>query len=774
MPPPPPAEETLLRVRGTVQGVGFRPFVHRTARRLGLRGWVRNDADGVLIKLDGTAERIARFRRALHDEAPPAARVVGIEPAAASAADAPAGPDFAILPSPVAAGPCTVAVPADLALCADCRRELLDPADRRHAYPFINCTQCGPRYSLIEALPYDRARTSMRAFPLCPACAREYADPTDRRFHAEPNACPTCGPHLTLTDPAGAHLATRAAALDLAAAALRAGRIVAVKGVGGFHLMCDATNDATVAELRRRKHREEKPLAVMFPDFASLGRHAVVSAAAAALLASPAAPIVLLPRRADRPLAPTVAPGNPWIGALLPSAPLHVLLLAAVGRPVVATSANLSEEPLCTDNDEARIRLAGLADLHLTHDRGITRPVDDSVVRLTTAGHPILLRRARGHAPAPLALPRALPGVLLCTGAGMKSTIAVAADRQVVLSPHLGDLGNAATQRAFADTVAMLGTLHGRAPTLAVHDKHPDYPSTRFAVRGGLPRLAVQHHLAHVLACLLEHGHPADDVLGLACDGTGYGEDGTVWGGEFILLRQHRAERFGRLRPFRLPGSEAAVRDPRRVALALLTDLAPAAVLARHLGFSEADGHALTLMARSGLNSPLCSSLGRLFDGVSALLGLCAHNSFEGQAPLCLEAAASHAPADAAALPFAVTPATAPGARYELDWRPALAALWPAPADAAASAAGFHRGLAQAFTTLARHAGARTVALTGGCFQNALLLDHAVAALTAAGFHVLTHRLLPPNDNAIAAGQALAALLGLTTVHAPDGAMPAA
>lgn len=769
MPAAPTLTDTLLRIRGTVQGVGFRPFVHRTAVRLGLRGWVRNDAAGVLIRVQGDSAQVAALVTALQHEAPPAAQVDSIERLAPGADEQAVGPQFTILESDTARETApAVSTPPDLALCADCARELFDSADRRHGYAFINCTQCGPRYSLIEHLPYDRPRTTMRAFRMCPTCEREYRDPNDRRFHAEPNACPDCGPQLSLTDAAGNSLVRSSEAIATTAEALRQGRIVAVKGLGGFHLMCDATNETAVAELRRRKHREEKPLAVMFPDLACLRASAEVSPAAGQLLTSSEAPIVLLPRRHDAPLAYSVAPANPWLGALLPYSPLHALLLRAFGGPLVATSANLSEEPLCTDNTEARERLIGIADLHLAHDRDIARPVDDSVVRLPRHGAPILLRRARGFAPRALRLPESLSETLLCVGGQMKNAIAIAADEQVVVSPHIGDLGNAATQAVFERTIATLGELHEVRPQVVVHDKHPDYASTHFAARTGLPQLAVQHHLAHVLACLLEHAHPADDVLGVAWDGTGYGEDGTVWGGEFIRLEKNRAERFARLRPFRLVSGEAAVKDSRRVALGLGHEMDLFGPLCARFHFTELEQSNLRQMLQRRLNSPLCSSAGRLFDGVSALLGLCTRNTFEGQAPLHLEAAAARAPAGRGALPFEVVRSATPGAWLDVDWAPAISQLLRDPRGADEIAADFHRGLARAIVAVATEAHVSTVALTGGCFQNALLHDLACEALTTAGFKVLTHRQLSPNDNSIAAGQALAALWGLTSVDLPS------
>src|SRR5271165_373711 len=753
--------DMAVRVRGVVQGVGFRPFVHRVATRLGLRGWVRNDSEGVLIRAAGPGPAVTELVRALWSEAPAAARVQVVEALPTVAADDDPAAPFAIAPSGPAGLPAAAALPPDMALCGECRAELLDPRDRRHRYPFTNCTQCGPRYSILERLPYDRPNTTMRAFRMCPACAAEYSDPNGRRFHAQPNACPTCGPRIALWTAEGGGLAGEAA-LEGAAGVLRRGGVLGVKGIGGYHLMVDASSESAVSELRRRKHRDEKPFAVMFPDLAAVGLAAEAPAEAAELLSSAAAPVVLLRRRPGAALAPSVAPGNPWVGAFLPYSPLHVLLLSAFSRPVVATSGNLAEEPLCTDEDEAHARLEGIADAFLDHDRPIAHPVDDSVVRLTAAG-PVLLRRARGYAPAPLRLPGRADGCWLCVGAQMKSAVAVASGDQLVLSPHIGDLDAAPAQAAFRRTASMLGLIHGRDFTRVVCDRHPDYASTDYARATGLPCTPVQHHLAHVLACLLEHGRGADDVLGVAWDGTGYGEDGTIWGGEFILLRRGEARRFARLRPFRLPGGEAAIRDGRRTALALAHAAGDAGfgTLGRRLGFTDSETGLLGTMLERGVNSPVTTSAGRLFDAVGAVLGLGARNRFEGQIPLALEAAGSCHTGAVPPLPLPVRRAPpGTGAAFELDWQPLIAALEAGraggrgPAELAAS---FHLALARGIAAVAREAGAGTVALGGGCFQNALLVGLASAELAAAGFEVLVPRELPPNDGAIAAGQALGA-----------------
>lgn len=765
-----PLVDGTLRVRGTVQGVGFRPLVLRLANELGLSGWVRNDAEGVLVRVLGTAAQLDDLALSISKRAPSAARITTIEWLDTQAPDPAVKSGFRIIDSHGIGDEIQTGAPVDLAPCDECRRELEDPADRRYGYPFINCTQCGPRYTLIERLPYDRALTTMAVFEMCADCQREYADPHNRRFHAEPNACQKCGPQLQLTDAEGKILADGPAALELTVASLCAGGIVAVKGVGGFHLMTDATDETAVNTLRERKHREEKPFAVMFRDVAMLRCYAEVSTDAARLLESQQCPIVLVFKRPQAALASGVAPHNPWVGALLPSSPLHLLLMNRLACPLVATSANRSDEPLCTDDDEARQRLAGIADHFLGHQRGIARPADDSVVRFTTGGAAIVLRRARGHAPTPLELPASFPHAVLCVGAHMKNTVAVASGRRLVLSPHIGDLGGTATHDVFTRTIDTLTSLFASSPAAIVCDKHPDYHSTRFAIASGLPCIAVQHHLAHILAVLLEHGHAADGVLGVAWDGTGYGEDGSVWGGEFILLENGRASRFAHLRPFRLLGGEAAARDARRVAVALADsgDGSGSGEVVARFGFSKSEGAILEAMSRHGTNSPACTSVGRLFDGVGALLGLGCRNSFEGQVPLAVEAAAIGAPIDGDTLRFQVGQGSN-GSILEMDWRPAIAPLLAQRShDSGRVSAAFHRGLAEAMLEICSLARVKTVVLSGGCFQNALLRHFAWSKLSNAGFTVLASRDLPSNDGAIAAGQALGALWNLTTVATPD------
>jgi hydrogenase maturation protein HypF len=778
-----PVEDRLLEVTGTVQGVGFRPFVARLASRLGVRGWVRNDERGVTVRAVGPQDMLDALAATLQAEPPPAVRITFLrERPAEGVRHLPPVPavGFLILDSDTDATVRTAAVTPDLALCADCRRELTDPADRRHAYPFINCTNCGPRYSILRELPYDRPRTTMAGFSMCPECRREYEDPADRRYHAQPNACPVCGPQVELQDAAGRTLASHGAAIAAAAAALCAGQIVAVKGLGGFHLMVEAANEAAVRELRRRKHREAKPLAVMFPSLESLRAAAELGEEDVRWLTSAAAPIMLVRRRAEAPLAEAVAPGNPWVGALLPYTPLHVMLLEAFARPVVATSGNLSEESLCTDNEEARQRLGTIADLFLVHDRPIARPVDDSVLRRAAAG-PVLLRRARGFAPAPFRLPEDAAAMepLLCVGGHIKNTIAVTAGTNLVLSPHIGDLSNPVSMEAFRRAVTLLGSLYTERFARVVCDAHPDYASTRFAQSLGLPVVTVQHHLAHILACLLEHGGGPERVLGVAWDGTGYGPDGTVWGGEFIVVDRvaRTARRVGHLLPFRLPGGEAAVREPRRSALGLLHvlfggNVAQLEPLARTLDFRDRDATVLLSLLDRGVQSPMTTSAGRLFDGVAALLGLRLQCSFEGQAAMEVEFAADPKSEEEAGLIMPII-GPGPGGILQVDWRPVLAAILQDRSSVSPGllAARFHNALARCVLDLAVRVGIKTVVLSGGCFQNVRLLDTIHRALRSAGFNILCHRDLPPNDGGLSAGQALGALWNITSVssESPKG-----
>lgn len=739
-------------VRGTVQGVGFRPFAYRLAAGLGVTGWVMNTPGGAGLEVEGRPTAVDEFLRRLRRDCTPPCRIDAIEH---TVADAVGYSSFEIRPSG-SGGARAVCVPPDLATCAGCVRELFDPADRRHRYPFTNCAACGPRFTVVESLPYDRGRTTMRRFAMCERCRAEYENPGDRRFHAEPIACPDCGPHLELWDAAGQVVARRGEALHLAAEEIRRGRVVAVKGLGGVQLLCDARNEDAVTALRRRKGRDEKAFALMVPDLAAAVDLCAVSAAEDCLLASPEAPIVLLRRRPGDGVAGAVAPGNPALGVMLPYTPLHHLLLADLGFPVVATSGNRSDEPICTDERQAVTRLAGIADVFLVHDRPIARHVDDSVVRVVL-GRELILRRARGYAPAPVPIGEPLPPVL-ATGAHLKNTIALAIGNGVCLSQHLGDLDTPAAREAFRHAADDLPRLHAVRPVAVACDLHTDYASTRHARATGLPVVAVQHHFAHVLACLADNG-VSGPALGVAWDGTGHGSDGTAWGGEFLRVAGAGFERVAHLRTFRLPGGDRAAREPRRAALGVLHALFGSDGLTEHLppgAFADAELALLRAALDRGVNAPLTSSAGRLFDAVASLVGLRQVGTFEGQAAAELEWAAEPVETDE------VYPVPLDGA--VIDWGPAVRAVLAevagfVPVDRIA--ARFHNTLTEAIAAVARRVGERRVALTGGCFQNVALLTRTVARLRADGFEPLWHRQVPPNDGGVALGQVIAAARAL-------------
>jgi hydrogenase maturation protein HypF len=744
-----------IRVTGTVQGVGFRPFVYRHALRLGLRGFVQNDSAGVLLEVEGSEPAVRELARLLVADPPPLARVADVQ-----AGEIPLGGDlgFAILQSGVASG-ATAPVSIDTATCASCLAEVDDPADRRYRYPFTNCTDCGPRYTIVEAVPYDRAATTMAGFTMCAACQTEYDDPADRRFHAQPNACPDCGPRLlwTPTGPSAGDAPSyeREAALDAAVAALRGGEIVAIKGLGGFHLAVDATDDAAVAELRRRKARDDKPFAVMVPDVATAHRLCALSDGAVATLLAVGRPIVLAPRRPGAPVAAGVAPGSADLGLLLPYTPLHHLLLAGVGRPLVMTSGNLSDEPIAHEDADARSRLSALVDGVLGHDRGIHIRCDDSVVRAAPDGRTQVMRRSRGLAPQPLPLVVGAPQAILAVGAELKSTVAITLGHDVVASHHIGDLEHLATYRSFLQAIDHLRALYGVTPEVVAHDLHPEYLSTKLAVDLDLRTVAVQHHHAHIASCLTEHGR-SGPVLGMAFDGLGLGSDGTLWGGELLVADLRDFERVGHLVPITMPGGAAAIREPWRMGVAW----AHRASVASSFDDPRHDA-VLDLVARG--QGPTTTSVGRLFDAVAALLGMRPIVSYEAQAAVELEALARSVPrGEAPRFPVDVSRDSA--GMVLIDPAPLVAALVDERSRGVAPAllaAGFHESLgraaAQAATDAARSRGLRTVALTGGVFQNPRLAAVVEDALVRAGFEVLVHRVVPPNDGGISIGQAAVA-----------------
>ncbi|MDY6907500.1 MAG: carbamoyltransferase HypF, partial [Chloroflexota bacterium] len=747
-------------VRGVVQGVGFRPFVYGLATRHGLNGWVLNTSGDVRIEVEGEREALERFLRELEAEAPPLAHIEAISVEGAP----PRGyARFEIRDSLAEEGRYQLVSP-DIATCDACLAELLSPVDRRYRYPFTNCTNCGPRFTIIEDVPYDRPNTTMRRFVMCPDCQREYDDPLDRRFHAQPNACPACGPRLELVDGEGAPVCCDDV-ISAAAAALCQGKVLALKGLGGFHLACDAQSDEAVRRLRERKRRPYKPLAVMVSTMDEVRRHCLVTAEEERLLTSPQCPIVLMRWRAGSPVSAAVAPGLKYLGAMLPYTPLHHVLLREVGRPLVMTSGNVSEEPIAKDNAEALRRLGGIADLFVIHDRDIYARYDDSVA-LCEAGAPRLVRRARGYAPYPVRLPFTAGRQVLACGAELKNTFCAIKDDHAFVSQHIGDLENLETLEHFEGTVELYQRLFRLQPQVIACDLHPDYLSTRYARERverdqGLELVAVQHHHAHVVSCMVENGLEGP-VIGVAFDGTGYGTDGAVWGGEFLVADYGGFTRKGHLEYVPLPGGDAAVERPYRMALSYLYTLygedMPVLPFAGDVDRGERD--IIKRQIERGLNCPLTSSCGRLFDGVSAMLGIRGRVDYEAQAAVELEMAADGADV-AASYPFTIE-------EQDGDWVVRLRRLFDAliadmdSVPVSAISAKFHGTVAQVVVAGCRRIAAETglnrVALSGGVFQNRLLLGLTVEALRGAGFEVYAHSLVPTNDGGISLGQAVIAL----------------
>ena len=754
-----------IRVRGLVQGVGFRPHVWRIATDLGRRGHVLNDGEGVDIAVWGAPDDLDAFTARLSGEAPPLARIDAVEHAALEGGEPAEG--FAIVQS--AGGRIATGVVADAATCAACLEDISDPGNRRYGYPFTNCTHCGPRLSIVREIPYDRAKTSMSAFPMCEACRGEYEDPADRRFHAQPNACPECGPRVWLEDEGGEVVCTDPIAE--VAAQIRAGAIVAVKGIGGFHLACDAASAQAVDALRARKHRAAKPLALMARDLDQIRRHALLSDAEAELLCSPAAPIVLL-AMAGAPLAPGIAPGQDHIGFMLPYTPLHHLLMARLDGPAVMTSGNLSDEPQATDNDEARNRLRGIADLWLMHDRDIVNRLDDSVMRVDAPG-PAVIRHARGLAPEPLPLADGFAGSpkVLAMGGELKSAFCLLADGQAILSQHMGDLEEAATHADYRKNLDLYRAIFGFSPDVIAVDAHPDYLSTQWgealAKETGARLVRIQHHHAHLAACLAEHClEPGQEgSIGIILDGLGLGPDGAIWGGEVLVGGFGGYRRAAHFLPVALPGGAQAMRQPWRNTVAHLHAAFGPDWIGETAGTALGDRlkdkpHAMmTGMIEKRLNAPLSSSAGRLFDAVAAALGICAaEQQYEGQAAMEMEAMAR--PHIGTAEPYPVQIESKDGAQV-LSWLP----LWRALLDdlrqgreAGGIAASFHLALAAALADLvvdlAEQGAPDRAILSGGVMQNRILLEALHERLTQRGLNVLAHHRAPANDGGLALGQA--------------------
>ena len=769
------ARAVRVAIRGVVQGVGFRPFVYRLAHQYHILGWVRNTSWGVEMEVEGGAEALTRFVVGLREYAPPLAHIESL-----AVEDIPLNDrqHFQILHSEPQAGAYQLISP-DIATCADCLREVLDSKDRRYRYPFTNCTNCGPRFTIIAGVPYDRPRTTMREFRMCPDCQREYDDPLDRRFHAQPNACPVCGPHLTLRDAQGRPLAERDEALRRVVELLRTGHIVAIKGLGGYQLACDATRAEAVSRLRERKRRPHKPFAVMVADVEATEEQAILSPAARDLLTSPAAPIVLLPWREGSTIVPVVAPATQVIGIMLPYTPLHHVLLRDVQLPLIMTSGNLTEEPIARDNDEALRRLRGIADYFLTHNRGIYSRYDDSVWFIPAGGaQPV--RRARGYAPFPIHLPFDTHPILAC-GAELKNTFCLTRDQYAFLSQHIGDMQNLETLDHYKETIALYRQLFHIKPETIACDMHPDYRATRYGLSQPGTKIMVQHHHAHLVSCLADRGVEGP-AIGVILDGTGYGLDGHIWGGEFLVGDARGFQRAAYLQYLPLPGGDQAVRKPYRLALAYLRALlGENTPLPQTLAdIPEQERRIIKVMVQQKLNTPLTSSAGRLFDAVSALLGVCRETSYEAQAAIELEMSAhrdDRGPSfDNNLSPYPYDSILVEGVQYwgqvdsllshtrEIRVAPLFEGILHGLASHVSVrriAWRFHLTVAQIIVDTCEYLRTQTglgcVALSGGCFQNRLLLSLALPRLQESGFDVLTHRQVPCNDGGIALGQAVVA-----------------
>jgi len=748
-----------ISVRGVVQGVGFRPFIYRLAQQYDLNGWVRNTSGNVEIEVEGDEARLNRFLRDLKSEAPPMSRIENVEVSLA----APKGyTDFSIKESLSREGHYQLVSP-DIATCPDCKKEVFASDDRRYGYAFTNCTNCGPRFTIIEDIPYDRPKTTMRSFKMCPLCQREYDDPLDRRFHAQPNACPVCGPSLELVDREGKPFECEDV-INAAGQLLKEGKILAVKGLGGFQLACDATEDGVVTNLRERKRRPSKPLAVMMATIEDIERHCLVSKAERELLESPQAPIVLLRWKEGSNIAKTIAPKLNYLGVMLPYTPLHHLLMQEVGLPLVMTSGNLSEEPIAKDNDEALRRLKDIADYFLLHNRDIYARYDDSVY-VVEGGKARALRRARGYAPYPIFLPFKSKQILAC-GAEDKNTFCLTKDEHAFLSQHIGDMENEETLEHFENTIELYRKLFRVEPEIIAYDLHPEYLATKYALelgaKEGLKLVPVQHHHAHIVSCMVEN-NIEETVIGVAFDGTGYGSDGTIWGGEFLLADWKVFRRVGHLDYMPLVGGAAAIKKPYRMALSYLYTLLGEDFSLEGLPLSNINPDELSVIKQQlkrKINSPLTSSAGRLFDAVSALVGVRGEIDYEAQAAIELEMLAADT-MKVKAYPFVINGEEGRGVVGLTELWSALVSDVKNKVSPSLISLKFHNTMAEITNEMcqliSKDTGIKRVALSGGVFQNRLLLKLTAAALQREGFDVLTHRLVPPNDGGISLGQAVIA-----------------
>lgn len=759
-----------ILIQGAVQGVGFRPFVYRLAQDLGLKGWVNNSPQGVTVEAEGLKENLERFLERLRAEKPAPASIKNIE---TSFLDVVGYKDFSIRESENLKTKTTTILP-DIAICPDCLQEIFDSRNRRYSYPFTNCTHCGPRFSIITAIPYDRINTTMKKFKMCVRCLAEYKDPLSRRFHAQPNACPDCGPHLELWNREGKKIATHHEAFVKSVAALRAGKIVALKGLGGFQLLTDARNNRAVVRLRQRKHREEKPLALLFPSLKAVRQCCHVTVQEEELLRSPEAPIVLLRKNLKQKsgIGPSVAPENPYLGAMLPYTPLHHMLMRKLNFPVVATSGNLSDEPICIDEKEALKRLKGIADLFLVHNRPIARHMDDSLVRVT-AGRMLMLRRARGFAPLPVSVTNPVPNIL-AAGAHLKNTVALGLGNSVVVSQYLGDLETRQSSLAFGQSVKDLPALYDARIRGFACDMHPEYLSSKYAKRQKVLTIAVQHHHAHIVACMSENGI-TNEVLGVVWDGTGLGLDGTIWGGEFLMSTLSDFKRVGHFRTFKLPGNEAAIKEPRRAALGVLFEIFGEKVFEMKelpcvRDFSDKELKVVAKMFSNNLNTPVTSSVGRLFDAVSSIIGLCHKTSFEGQAAMALEYVLG-GKNTSKCYNFNIFCVSKndknPDRILVVDWEPMIKEILGDLKNrllAGEMSAKFHNTLAEVIVGMAKRTKAARICLSGGCFQNRYLTERAIFRLKQEGLKPFWHNKIPPNDGGISLGQVVVAAERLSKI----------
>ena len=737
-----------------MQGVGFRPFIYRLAIEHDLNGWVQNNASGVIIEVEGSSTNISRFAELLQKNSPPNAVITSFASEQLALKN---DSSFTIVDSDTDAEISASILP-DLATCPDCLVEMNNPANFRYRYAFINCTNCGPRFTIVIGLPYDRPQTTMAEFKMCNCCSGEYKDPLDRRFHAQPIACANCGPHLELWDKAGNVIASHDDALTQASEAVKAGKVLALKGLGGFHLIADAGNDTAVNTLRQRKHRPRKPFALMVANLKQAKEYCVMSGAEEKTLQSPQAPIVLLGKKQSSKISQYVAPENPCYGVMLPSTPLHHLLMQEVERPIIATSGNRANEPICTDEHDALERLSGIADLFLVHNRPIKNCAEDSIVRFM-AGQEMVLRRARGYAPLPLMLKQQTSRTILAVGGHLKNTVALAVADKLILSPHIGDLDSPQALTAHENAINTLCQLYGVEADMVACDKHPNYASTRMAEthvakKYGGNITPVQHHYAHALACLLDN-EITPPALAVVWDGAGYGDDGTIWGGEFLRINEKGYERISHFRPFPLAGGDAAAKNPSRAAFGLLYE----AGLLKNTGLETSEEKLLKQALDKNINCPMTSSVGRLFDAIAYITGVATENSFEGEAAMALEFAA-------------MTSGSTESYDFDIqdgiiNWQKMLSQIFADQdvadqenkVSAADIARKFHNTLTDIIVAAAIGQTEKQVLLTGGCFQNKLLLERTVEKLEAAGFDVFWHNRIPPNDGGLASGQVMAQIM---------------